>query len=359
MPSFNTLQTGKNLSRDYTEYYMLMDNPLNKHHFTIKQTIAWSVLCICLLFISNSLHADKSFIKCWKNAEGLTECGNRIPREYYNQRVRYIDSTGITRKIKERAKTREELEAQKETDRLLALEAKQQRQSKQYDDVLLQTYLNIDDLLASLNSKLAIIESRAKVLESNIELKKREFGNLVRTAANAERSGRDISKQLAEKLSEARTTLRNLQAQVSSQEKSTEQIKKVFAHDVERFVLTKSQRIRHSLSSPSAAKKLHAVKLSCLSPAQCDLHWQNARAFIEEFATTRLLYITDKVLVTDIPVKNRDVAMSLSVLEGKDTEKQALLFQIRCNREREGQDFCASDEVDSLLKEFKNIVYQE
>jgi len=300
-----------------------------------------------------------SYIKCWKNADGLTECGNRVPREYYNKRIRYIDETGITRKVKERTKTREEIQSEKELTNLLKLEADQKRKSKEYDQILLKTYLTIDDLLNSLKSKLDIINSRSKILQSSIELKKRQFGNLVRQAANTERSGRQISARLAQKLDTSRNEIRNLQAQISSEETKTQKIKKVFAHDVERFMITKSSRLKHSLSTPSEARKLHAAKLNCLSKEQCAILWDRSTNFIKEFSTRDIIYHTNRIVVTDIPVRHQDIAMSLTLLDTRTSEtKKELIFQIRCNPERIGQDFCKSEEIADLLTEFKSIAYK-
>ncbi len=337
---------------------MLINTPFYKKINNFKKIILLFVACLCLSLISTTLYAS-GYIKCWKNSEGQTECGNRIPREYYNQRVRYIDESGVTRKIKERAKTREELDTQLEVDKLLALEEQRQRQSKDYDNVLLKTYLTIDDLLTALASKLAIIDSRGLILESTIELKKRDFGNLVRKAANMERSGKPISDQLTLELDSARKSLRNLQAQLDHQEKETKKIKTIFARDVERFVLLKANRIKHSLSTPSQAKKLNAARLACLNPAQCISLWRKANAFIKEYASTKVLYSTDKIAVTDTPTGYRDVAMALAIVEKTITiPNRMLIFQIRCNPEREGQEFCASEEISGLLKEFRSIVYQ-
>jgi len=328
-----------------------------KNSFYLKLSAMLPAFIVCLLFFSSTAYAERSFIKCWKNADGFTECGNRIPREYYSQRVRYIDEKGITRKVKERDKTREELESEKEIEKLLALEAEQQRKSKEYDDILLKTFLTIDDLLASLNSKLAIITSRSVILQSTIELKKREFSHLVRQAANMERSGKTISTKLAEKLDASRTDLRNIQSQITTEEQDTQRIKQTFAHDVELYMLTTANRIQHSLSIPSQAKKLHAVRLTCLTENQCDLQWQKANHFVKEFTTTKVLYETSKITVTDIPVKYQDIGMSLSLLESEKEKPKHIIFQIRCNREREGQEFCASGEVNGLLQEFKSVVY--
>lgn len=288
----------------------------------------------------------------------MTECGNRVPREFYNQRIRYIDDTGITRKVKEKEKTREELDEQHEIDRLLAQENKQNRKSKNYDDILLKTYLTIDDLLTALDSKLSIIESRGAVLDSTLALKQHEFGKLVKKAADIERSGQKMSNKLMLDLDQSRKSLKNLQDQISNQAIETAKIKKIFAHDVERFTLSKSNRIKHSLSTPSMVKKLHAVRLTCLNHTQCGSHWDKANKFVKEYATTEVLYTTERITVTNIPTKFRDIAMSLSMLDNTSDTKKLLIFQVRCNRARKGQEFCNSDDVNGLLKEFKNIIYQ-
>jgi len=340
----------------------------NTKHSGMTNPLSASALCLLLFFstlFSSIAYAEKSYIKCWKNAEGLTECGNRIPRKYYEQRIRYIDDKGVTRKVKERAKTKEELDTEKETAKLLSLEAEQKRKSDQYDDVLLKTYLSIDDLLVSLNSKLNILKSRATILVSSLESKKREFSQLIKQAAERERAGKQISGQLATKLDSTRGELRNLQSQISTDEKNTQQIKKTFAHDVERFMISKSAQIQQSLTKPGQAKKLHAVRITCLSKAQCDQHWTKAKSFIKEFASTKVIYETDKISVTDIPLKHQDIAMGLSLLErpqpkeAKVQEKgNIIIFQIRCNLETEGQNFCSSGEVDGLLREFRTMVYK-
>ena len=343
----------------YNNHNMLIMTLFYKNKLFLQQMVLLSACFFCLLFLSTSLYAEKrSYIKCWKNSEGHTECGNRIPREYYNERIRYIDDKGVTRKVKDKDKTRKELEDQQELDKLLAIEADKKRQSDDYDEVLLKTYLTIDDLLASLNSRLEIIKSRSSILNSTIALKKREFGDLVKQAADMERSGKKVSEQLTIELDAARKNLKNLQTQVKTQEINTQKIKSVFAHDVERFLLSKSNRIKHSLSTPSQAKKLHAVRLSCLSQSQCESHWEKANNFIKEFATTDMLYSTNKISVTDIPVKQQDIAMSLSFLDNKSDTKKLIIFQIRCNPDREGQEFCSGDEVSGILKEFKSITYQ-
>jgi len=348
------------LAKSRSHYYndnMLIIPFFYKNKLFLKQPGLLAFFFFYLLQLSAIVYAESSYIKCWTNADGLKECGNTVPREYYSQRIQYIDDKGITRKVKEREKTKEERNSQKNLDELLALETEKKRQAKEYDEVLLKTYLSIDDLLASLNSKLDIIQSRSVVLDSTIELKKRDFGNLVRKAANIERSGKKISKRLTSKLDTARKNLRNMQAQVIAQELNTKRIKSVFARDVERFVLSKSKRIKYSLSTPRQLKKMHVAYLDCLNQSQCDSFWEKGNKFIEEFATTDMLYSTSKVSVTDIPKKMQDIAMSLSIQGNQANTRKLIILQIRCNPEREGQEFCSGNEVNGILKEFKSIIY--
>jgi len=167
-----------------------------------------------LFFARLSIAGKSSYMKCWKNTQGVTECGNSVPREFYNQRIRFIDNQGITRDIKEKSKTREEILAEQQTireeeDRLIK-ENEKKRQMKERDDILLKTYLTIDDILNSMRSKLDITNSRINILEASLPTSKQKFSHLVRDAADAERSGKELSDNLMSKLNSLRTEIKGL-----------------------------------------------------------------------------------------------------------------------------------------------------
>jgi len=338
-----------------------------KNTFSLKH-INLSILFAFSLLAAPFLYAENTYIKCWQNTEGLTECGNRIPREYYNQRVRYIDEQGITRKIKEREKNREERESQRKMEQLLADEAEKKRQTDEYDDILLKTYLTIDDLLASLNARLEIITSRSIILDSIIELRNKSFNKLIKQAANMERSGRKKPDWLIAKLTSTRKDIATLKTQVVEQKDNTKMIKSVFAHDVERFVISKSNRIKHSLTATGRSNKHHAAKVNCSGQSECDFYWGTANQFVAESATTNVLYSTRNVTVTDIPHKTEDIAMSLSLSDNtfdsdfnSDNEAQinkVITLIIRCNPQREGRELCNSKQVSKRLTEFRNTIAQ-
>jgi len=332
-----------------------------------KQNILFISLLLCILSPS-FLYAGDSYIKCWKNAKGLTECGNRIPREHYHKRIRYIDAQGITRKIKDKAQTAEERESQKQLIALLKKQAAEKRKKDAYDNILLKTYLTVDDLLASLNSRLEIIKSRSMVLNSLIKLKQTKYQILIKQAADMDRSGRKKPEALVTKLDAARKDITALKAQLIEEKGNTKMIKSVFAHDVERFILSKSTKIKDKLLTDKQANKLHAVRIDCTDQKKCNSRWGKANKFITASATTPVLYSTSKIIISDIPSTDQDIAMSLSIINTqsysdkvitkntKEQQKKSLIFQIRCHPQREGKALCASEKISHLLKDFKKAI---
>lgn len=303
-------------------------------------------------------------MKCWQNSDGVTECGNKIPRKYFNQKVRFIDDSGITRKVKEKAKTREELDAaeklEQKKSKQLALENEKKNKIKESQDVLLKTYLNIDALLASMNSKLDIVNMQSSLLQSSLPAKKENFAKRIEQAADIERSGKKMSPQLSAKLKASRAEINNTQNQILLADKKVQQIKQTYSKDVERFILLKSHQITQRLTTQTKenylTQSIRIIQLICKTKNQCNDFWQKAKQFIKEFATTEVLFENKQIAVSDIPLKHQDIAMALSLLETGQADEKIILLQIRCNHENKGQKFCNTDKVSNLLLEFKKII---
>jgi hypothetical protein len=328
-------------------------------HFIYNVALSATIF-IFLLFSITFSHAQ-SYIKCWKNDQGLTECGNRIPREYYSKEVRFIDTRGITRKVKERDKTAEELAIEKENQRILDLQLTHKKELAEYDIILLKTYLTVDDLLAALDSKINILDSRTTLLQSIITTRKKQFDELVKKAADIERSGRKKPKNLQERLHLTRSELRNLQSQFKSEHKDALKIQKTYTHDVERFMITSANRMYYGMGKPGIARKFNAVRMSCSSVKQCNSYWNKARNYIKQYSTTPIRYSSNNIIVTDIPIQPHDIAMGLTYLDKKDLNdgknNNYIIFQLRCHQGREGQEYCKDDNVSNILREFKSEMY--
>ena len=326
-----------------------------------------SLSIIIFLFVSiysHILYSENKYMKCWKNSDGSTECGDKIPRKYYNQKIRFIDDSGITRKVKEKGKSREELETaeklEKKRSKELTLENEKKSKLKERQNILLKTYLNIDALIESMNSKLDIVNIQSSLLEASLPVKKQKFAKLIEQAADSERSGKDMSPQLMAELTASRSEINNTQNQILLADKKIQQIKQTFSKDVESFILLKSHQIIQR--PPTQTKKsyssqsIQVVRLDCNNQNQCNDYWKKAVKFIKDFSSTAILFESRQISVSDIPLKTQDIAMALSLLETDQADKKIILLQIRCNHEKKGQQFCRSDKISNLLLEFKRII---
>lgn len=318
-----------------------------------------TLLVMSLLLQAPSCLAQ-GYIKCWKNSEGLTECGNRIPREYYAKKVRFIDSQGITRKVKEQTKSIEELAIEKEKKRILDAQLAEKKKLKEHDEILLKTYLTVDDLLNALNSKLEILQSRITVLESIVETRKKQFDELVRNAADVERLGKEIPEKLQQRLDSARAEIHNLQSKIDAEKQEADKIQETYAHDVERFMITSASRTHYNLAQPQTARKSNAVRLSCSNDKQCDEYWHKANNYATQYATTDVRFSSDKIFLTATPEKEQDIAMGLTYLDAKFLQQAPdnyIIFQLRCHQSKQGQKYCQDDNISSILREFKSEMY--
>ncbi len=335
--------------------------------YLFKQNILF-IMLLLLILPSSYLYAGDNYIKCWKNDKGHTECGNRIPREYYHQKVRYIDSQGVTRKVKDKSQTIAERKSQKRLAALLKKQAIKKRKADAYDTILLKTYLTVDDLLASLNSRLEIIKSRSMVLNSIIKLRQKKYQGLIKQAADMDRAGKEKPKNLIKKLENTRKDIAVLKTQLIEEQDNRKMIKSVFSHDVERFLLSKSTQIKDSLLIDKQAKKLHAIRIDCVDQEKCADRWKKANQFLINSSTTFVIYTTDNITVSDIPSREQDIAMSLSVVNThsysnkvitkntKEAHHKSLIFQIRCHPQKKGKALCNSEKVSHLLTEFKKAI---
>lgn len=320
------------------------------------------IMTLYATFFSPLLYAaDKNYMKCWTNSEGVNECGNRIPREYFNQRVRFIDDKGITREVKEKSKTREELkaenEAQQEEEKRLAIESEKQRKIQEHNEILFKTYLTVDDLLGAMNTKLELTRSHIANFQSSLPLKKRKFDGFIRDAANMERSGKKVSKQLIAKLDAVRKEIKNAKAQITIEQNKAQKIKQTYRNDVESFIIFKARQINSKVKTKQQAEKLFIARLHCQEKTQCDDYWNQAVLFVRELSTTKVLYEAELFAVSDIPKKVQDVAMTLTLLDNvKKINAKIILLQIRCSREAKDKDICTMDKINNLLNNFQSIV---
>jgi hypothetical protein len=164
-----------------------------------------SLLALCLvapLLLSSSAYAK---IVCWTNDEGIRECGNAVPPEYAQKETRTINERGMTTEIKERAKTPEEIAAEKariaEEEQLAAEEERRQQERDNYDRVLLSTYLSESDIIRSRDRQSGAFDATIEITKITIDKLNEKLAAEKKKAANYERQGKKLPKRLQQDIS--------------------------------------------------------------------------------------------------------------------------------------------------------------
>ncbi len=174
-------------------------------------------------------------IKCWTNNEGVKECGNKIPPEYAQKKSQELGKGGLVREETERAKTNEELTEQRRLDKIHAEEDKLAAKQKKKDDILLQTFSNVEDIERARDERLTSLDAAIKLTQARSEKIQYDLDKRIQKAAAAERSGKAPSEDLLKDIESLKRQLKNNETFIEGKRADQEEIKEAHAKDIEHF----------------------------------------------------------------------------------------------------------------------------
>jgi hypothetical protein len=178
-------------------------------------------------------------IKCWTNEEGVRECGAAVPPEYSQQRVEVINERGMVVDVKERAKTMEELEAEKrEAERLAKLkqeEERRQAEARLRDTILLRSYTTERDLKISYDDKIAVNRDIIDITNTGTRTLNKNLNNTRTKAANYERAGEKPPESVLEEMNSLERQIKDNDDFIARKQKEIEVLKQQYEADLKRF----------------------------------------------------------------------------------------------------------------------------
>ena len=174
-------------------------------------------------------------MKCWTNDEGGRECGDKVPPEYAQKGHQELGSSGVVREEQERAKTDEELNEQKRLDEIKAEEDKVAAEQQKKDDVLLQTFSNVNDIERARDERLTALEASIKLTDARSEKIQYDLDKRIEKAAAAERNGNAPSESLLNDIESLKRQLKNNDTFIEGKRAEQEVIKKSHAKDIAHF----------------------------------------------------------------------------------------------------------------------------
>jgi hypothetical protein len=188
-----------------------------------------------MLALSLSPGSATAGIKCWTNSEGVKECGNVVPPEYSQEGHSEVNEQGITTGTTDRAKTTEELAAEKQA--LVEQEARKKVAAKQaaYERVLLDTFTTEDDLLLARDGKLAAIDTRILHTQQIAAGLEEKLGSLEEEAANQERAGGTLDEELLGDIAALQSQIEQNSMFILERQNEKESLSLQFVEDLARY----------------------------------------------------------------------------------------------------------------------------
>lgn len=191
-------------------------------------------MAIALLPLFATLPAEAA-IKCWTNKEGVRECGNTVPPEYAQQGHETKDSRGMTVKRHGRAKSREELEAERAQAKIEEQKAIEEKRRADLDRVLLDTFASEDDLILTRDGQVAHLDSQIRLTRSHIDKLERNLDQMIERAADIERRGDPPSEEMVSNIDSVRDQISENEEFIATKRQEQEDIRQRFATDIDRF----------------------------------------------------------------------------------------------------------------------------
>jgi len=195
--------------------------------------ISIPLLLCSALFLSVPAVAGK--IKCWKNSDGVRECGNVLPPEYAQKSHEDINKSGVRTQKHKRAATKEEIAAiaKQKADEAEAKRLKAETDAK--DQILLKTFSSEDEITMTRNGKITTIKTEIRLTKKSVDKAKARLATLRKQAANFERGGKEVPNVLLKKIKQNVKAIEDYKVFINSKEMEQKRINTKADSDIARY----------------------------------------------------------------------------------------------------------------------------
>jgi hypothetical protein len=309
-----------------------------------------------IVLLITQLPAHAGGIKKWVDENGITHYGTSIPPQYRDRAHSELNQHGIEVKRHDRARTPEEIERDKALAALRAEQQKLLQEQQARDRILLNLYRNEDDLVMARDGKLAQLDGQIKLKHKEIRRLKGRLSDFQITAASAERGGKTLTAKQLTNLQSTQRSIEKSYAMILSQEDEKRATLERYNYDLARFRKLRQGGARAAnadVIAQSDIPDLVDTAVRCEKGAECSRLWEIAQEYARKHATTPVDLTADRILVTAPPRDLKDVSITVSRLDEKQTGGERIFMDVQCVSFTEGREFCRGPKVTEIRNQFR------
>lgn len=307
-----------------------------------------------LLALALTPTAGEARLYRWVDQDGVVHYTDQIPPSEIERGRSELNRQGIRVEDVPPARSLEEIQRERELERLRKQQERLVEQQNAADRVLLRSFRSVDDLIMARDGKLAAIDVMVGVARGSIRRQQEWLRKLQTQAADLERTGEPVPENLVERIAKTERAIEDSYAAIIKRQTQQEAIRRDFDRDLKRFRQLKdipedSAEVQASAQAPTLRNLI-----ACDSQEECRQYWSRALAFVRSKATTPIQTSGPNILITAPPETRDDLSLTLSRIQEEKGGGGAYLFlDIQCKRQGANDRRCTEDQERKLLEEFQ------
>lgn len=198
--------------------------------------LSTSVVLITTLAWTGYANAAKLYR--WVDANGEVHYTDSLPPEQAGQAHRQLNEQGVTVQQVDKAKSREQIAAEKKAQEESARRAAEAEQARKIqaerDRALLHTYVNEQDIIESRDRNIATIEGSINLSTSNLE-KLRSQAEALRNDLAQAKPGTEVATKVESALRQTQEQIRDFESFIDRKRAEQSSLQQKFDEDLRRF----------------------------------------------------------------------------------------------------------------------------
>ena len=310
-----------------------------------------SSLLLLSITLTLSVAASAGKLYRWVDESGNFSFSDKVPPKYARKEHAQLSETGRTIKVKDAAKTAEQLALLKKINALQKTQQQLLTAQLAKDAALLKTFQSTADIDALADSKSEMVQSHIVIASGQSETLKKQLILHQSVAAKFERKGKKIPQKSLDNIASARSQFDKNQREISEFEAQQKHIDEQLIKDKNRFVVLSKQGREKPSIQQGTIPSLVLGELPC-SANNCEMLWEKAQQFIQQ-QNAEVIYSSDELLLTKKPKLGKDRGLSLTKLQ--QSGQTTIVLDIRCADSPIGKRTCKDDVNRQLSEKFQQL----
>jgi len=313
-------------------------------------------LLLCTLAVSAAPPGSSGKFYRWVDENGQVHFTDTLPPEQSGRGHTELGGRGTAVRTVPPAKTPEELDREREIERLRAEQERLAEEQRAADRVLLRTYRAEDDIIMARDGKIAAVDVMTQVTRTNVRVFQERLALLRSEAADYERAGKPIPRHLSDAVANTERAIGDSYASILDHERQKDAIRESHEKDRVRFLqLNNLVDSRPRVELRDLYPLLHNL-IRCDDVAECDRLWGLATEYVRTHSTTPEQTWGDNILVTAPPRSDRDISLILSRIKDVDGAPTILFLDLQCRLSARGAETCGGERAREILEGFRSAV---